>query len=141
MTGTFRTLNATLVDDAWLRIRRTVEMIAASAGATASIDINRELPITYNDPDLAAASLPTLVRVVGRDHVLQPNPVLAAEDFAFYQEKIPGLFIYLGLNDPKADPATVEDVHSPRFFIYEPALQVGVRTLSSLAIDFLLANR
>src|ERR1700677_5095058 len=63
MTGTFRTLNATLVDDAWLRIRRTVEMIAASAGATASIDINRELPITYNDPDLAAASLPTLVRV------------------------------------------------------------------------------
>jgi amidohydrolase len=141
MTGTFRTLNAKLVDDAWLRIRRTVEMIAASAGATATLDINRELPITYNDPDLAAASLPTLVRVVGRDHVMQPDPVLAAEDFAFYQQKIPGLFVYLGVNDPKADPATVEDVHSPRFFIYEPALQVGVRTLSSLAVDFLLANQ
>jgi amidohydrolase len=141
MTGTFRTLNAKLVDDAWVRIRRTVEMIAGSAGATANVEIVKELPITYNDPDLAAASLPTLARVVGREHVIQPDPVLAAEDFAFYQEKIPGLFVYLGVNDPKADPATVEDVHSPRFFVYEPALQVGVRTLSSLAVDFLLANQ
>jgi amidohydrolase len=72
---------------------------------------------------------------------VEPNPVLAAEDFSFYQERIPGLFIYLGVNDPKADQATIEDVHSPRFFIHEPALQIGVRTLSSLAIDFLLARR
>jgi len=141
MTGTFRTLNAKLVDDAWMRIRRTVEMIAQSAGASAQVDIVRELPITYNDPNLAASSLPTLVRIVGRDHIVQPDPVLAAEDFAFYQEKIPGLFVYLGVNDPKADPTTVEDVHSSRFFIDESALQVGVRTLSSLAVDFLVANR
>jgi amidohydrolase len=141
LTGTFRTLNAKLVDDAWARIRRTVEMIAASAGATATIDINHELPITYNDPDLAAASLPTLVRVVGRERIMQPDPVLAAEDFAFYQEKIPGLFVYLGVNDPGADPAGIEDVHSARFMVFEPALQVGVRTLSSLALDFLLAHQ
>jgi amidohydrolase len=141
MTGTFRTLNAKLVEDAWMRIRRTVEMVAGSAGAKADVEIVKELPITYNDPDLAAASFPTLVRVVGRDHIVQPDPVLAAEDFSFYQEKIPGLFIYLGVNDPKADPTTIEDVHSPRFFVYEPALQVGVRTLSSLAVDFLLANQ
>jgi amidohydrolase len=141
MTGTFRTLNAKLVDDAWMRIRRTVDMIAGSAGATASIDIVKELPITYNDLALTAASLPTLTRVVGADHIVQPDPVLAAEDFAFYQEKIPGLFIYLGVNDPLADPAQVEDVHSSRFMVHEPALQVGVRTLSSLAVDFLTANQ
>jgi amidohydrolase len=141
MTGTFRTLNAKLVDDAWMRIRRTVDMIAGSAGATASIDIVKELPITYNDPALTAASLPTLARVVGADHLVQPDPVLAAEDFAFYQEKIPGLFIYLGVNDPSADPAHVEDVHSSRFMVHEPALQVGVRTLSSLAVDYLTANQ
>ena len=96
MTGTFRTLNAKLVDDAWMRIHRTVEMIAQSAGATAQVDIVRELPVTYNDPDLAAASLPTLVRVVGRERVVHPDPVLAAEDFAFYQEKIPGSFCLPG---------------------------------------------
>ncbi len=141
MTGTFRTLNAKLVDDAWMRIRRTVDMIAGSAGATASIDIVKELPITYNDPALTAASLPTLARVVGADHIVQPDPVLAAEDFAFYQEKIPGLFIYLGVNDPSADPAHVEDVHSSRFLVHEPALQVGVRTLSTLAVDYLTANQ
>jgi amidohydrolase len=141
MTGTFRTLNAKLVDHAWMRIRRTVDMIAGSAGATASIDIVKELPITYNDPALTAASLPILARVVGSDHIVQPDPVLAAEDFAFYQEKIPGLFIYLGVNDPSADPAHVEDVHSSRFLVHEPALEVGVRTLSTLAVDFLMANQ
>lgn len=70
-------------------IRRTVEMVAGSAGATATINVVKELPITYNDQDLAAASPPTLVRIVGRGSVLNPDPELAAEDFAFYQEKIP----------------------------------------------------
>ena len=141
MTGTFRTLNAKLVDEAWMRIRRTVDMIAGSAGATATVEIVKELPITYNDPGLTAASLPTLARIVGSDHIVQPDPVLAAEDFAFYQEKIPGLFIYLGVNDPTKDPALAEDVHSSRFLVDESALQVGVRSLSSLAVDFLMANQ
>ncbi|HUI60008.1 MAG TPA: amidohydrolase [Steroidobacteraceae bacterium] len=141
LTGTFRTLNAQAVDDAWRRIRRTVEMVAGSAGATATVDIVRELPITYNDPDLASASLPTLTRLLGSDNVQVPDPVLAAEDFAFYQEKIPGLFLYLGVRDPQADPASVEDVHSSRFMVFEPALNVGVRTLSSLAVDYLLAHQ
>jgi len=141
MTGTFRTLNAKLVDDAWMRIRRTVEMIAASAGATASVEMVKELPITYNDPALTAASLPTLVRVVGIDHIVEPDPVLAAEDFSFYQEKIPGLFIYLGVTDPAADATKAEDVHSSRFLVDESALKVGVRSLSSLAVDFLTAHQ
>lgn len=141
LTGTFRTLNAKLVDDAWRRIRRTVEMVAASAGATASVDLVKELPITYNDPDLAAASLPTLLRLVGKDNINTPDPVLAAEDFAFYQERIPGLFLYLGVGDPTADPASVEDVHSPRFAVNEAALKVGVRTMTSLAVDYLLAHQ
>lgn len=141
MTGTFRTLNAKLVEEAWLRIRRTVEMTAAGAGATADVEIIRELPITFNDPELTAASLPTLARVVGRDCIFEPDPVLAAEDFAFYQEKIPGLFLHLGVKDALGDPDNVEDVHSPRFVVDESALQVGVRTLSSLAIDFLMVRR
>ena len=141
MTGTFRTLNAKLVDDAWMRIRRTVEMIAASAGATASVEMVKELPITYNDPALTAASLPTLVRVVGSDHIVEPDPVLAAEDFSFYQEKIPGLFIWLGVTDPAADATKAEDVHSSRFLVDESALKVGVRSLSSLAVDFLTAHQ
>jgi amidohydrolase len=116
-------------------------MIAASAGATASVEMVKELPITYNDPALTAASLPTLVRVVGSDHIVEPDPVLAAEDFSFYQEKIPGLFIWLGVTDPAADATKAEDVHSSRFLVDESALKVGVRSLSSLAVDFLTAHQ
>lgn len=81
------------------------------------------------------------MRLVGKDNIQIPDPVLAAEDFAFHQERIPGLFLYLGVGDPKADPAAIEDVDSSRFDVYEPALKVGVRTMSSLAIDYLLAHQ
>jgi amidohydrolase len=140
MTGTFRTLDPRLVDDALARIQRTVDMIAQSAGTTATVEIVKELPVTFNDPALVAASLPTLARVVGSDHLVEATPVLAAEDFAFYQQEIPGFFFFLGVNDPSADPARVAEVHSSKFYIHEAALSVGVRSMSALAVDFLLAN-
>jgi hypothetical protein len=50
------------------------------------------------------------------------------------------LSVYLGDKDPKADSAAVEDVHSPRFYVYAAALKVGVHIMSSLAIDYILAT-
>jgi amidohydrolase len=140
LTGTFRTLNAALVDDALDRIRRTSEAIARSAGAKVTVDIVKELPITYNDPALTERMTPSLARLVGAEGLRIAPPVLAAEDFAFYQQKIPGLFFYLGISDPVADPLSVEPNHSPRFYIDERALAIGVRAMASLAVDYLTAN-
>jgi amidohydrolase len=63
-----------------------------------------------------------------------------AEDFALYQQKIPGLFVFLGIVPKGTDPATAPRNHSPAFFADEAALPLGVRTMASLALDWLTQN-
>jgi amidohydrolase len=63
--------------------------------------------------------------------------ITAAEDFALYQEEIPGLFFFLGIVPEGQDPAQAPANHSPYFFADEGALPVGVRALAHLAVDYL----
>jgi amidohydrolase len=90
----------------------------------------------FNDPALLTRMTPTITRVAGGK--INPNAVwMPSEDYALYQEKVPGLFLFLGINKPgvKADDAAAN--HSPFFFVNEDALPVGVKALAGLAFDYL----
>src|SRR5258705_10832163 len=137
MIGTIRAFDAAMRRDIWLRVRRTAESIAQSAGAAAVVTIDSGPPVTYNDPKLTERMAPTLRRVAGADRVGISEAKTTAEDFSRYQEKIPGLFFFLGVTPPGTDPRTAAPNHSPRFFVDEAALPVGVRALSHLAVDYL----
>jgi len=137
MIGTIRSFDAAMRRDIWARVRRTAEGIAQSAGATAVVTIDSGPPVTYNDPTLTERMAPTLRRVAGSDKVGISEAKTTAEDFSRYQEKIPGLFFFLGITPPGTDPHTAAPNHSPRFFVDEAALPVGVRALSHLAVDYL----
>lgn len=138
MQGTVRTFDEAMRSDIKDRIRRTAESIAASAGATATVDFGTgNNPVTYNDPDLTARSVPVLQRVAGGDRVRISQLSTPAEDFALYQKEIPGFFFFLGITPADRDPATVPRNHSPYFFADEGALPVGVRSLTALALNFL----
>jgi amidohydrolase len=137
LTGTLRALDSAMQEEIHRRVRRTAEGIAESAGASAAVSITRGNPVTYNDPDLAARMAPTLERVAGPGRVFEAPPVLGAEDFSRYQQVIPGLFFVLGSRPPGTPAAEVAGNHSPRFFVDESALPLGVRALAHLAVDFL----
>ncbi len=137
MIGTIRSFDAAMRRDIWMRVRRTAEGIAQSAGATAIVTIDSGAPVTYNDPALTERMAPTLRRVAGQDHVGISEAKTTAEDFSRYQEKVPGLFFFLGVTPPGTDPRNAAPNHSPRFFVDEAALPVGVRALSHLAVDYL----
>lgn len=137
LLGTVRALDRQMHQDFRERIRRTAKDIAESAGATAEVHIEELIPITYNDPDLTRRMLPTLRRTAGEANVVEAIPVLGGEDFAYYQEKIPGVFVWLGVRTKGAPRADFAPNHSPRFRMDEAALRVGVRTLANLAIDYL----
>ena len=64
-----------------------------------------------------------------------------AEDFSYYQQKVPGLFVFVGSTPAGVDPATAPRNHSPKFVADEGALPLSVRLLTNLAIDFLTAGR
>jgi amidohydrolase len=137
MEGTIRALDRTMQLDLHARVRRTAELVAESAGATAQVSIDVDTaPILFNDPDLTERMVPTLRRVAGaRLNVARPRTL--AEDFSKFQQKVPGMYFYLGVNRPGVDPATVAENHSPLFHVDEDALPVGVRAMASLAVDFL----
>jgi amidohydrolase len=137
LDGTIRTFDPAVQKDVHERIRRTAEMIAQSAGATAQVTITTGPPVTYNDPRLTERMIPTLKRVAGAEAVSIAVPTTTAEDFSKYQQQIPGLFFFLGVTPEGQDPAAAAANHSPRFFADEAALKVGMRALANLAVDYL----
>ena len=139
MMGTVRNLSKEDEQMFIERIKTIVTKTAEAAGATAEVKIpfSVHYPVTYNDPDLTARMLPTLQAVAGADNVLLRPAVTGAEDFSFYQEKAPGLFIFLGGMPKGQDPIKAPSHHTPDFFIDESGFTLGVKTLADLAIDYL----
>ena len=140
MLGTIRSLDAKMRDDIHARIERTAKDIAQAGGATADVTITTGYPITYNDPTLTQKMVPTLERVAGVKNVSVVNPTLGAEDFSFYQEKVPGLFFWLGTRPANQTAEEAASNHSPLFYVDESGLALGVRAMSHVAVDYLTAK-
>ena len=138
MIGTLRTYDKPMRELLVDRIKRTATMIAQSAGASAEVSFGQGLPVTYNDPALTARMDATLRRVAGAKAVPDMNPVTPSEDFSFFQEKVPGVFFFLGVTPAGTPPSDVFANHSPRFFADESALIMGVRAMSNMAVDYLM---
>src|SRR5688572_4893323 len=141
MIGTIRTLDTLHQNDIHARIKRTVEKVAESAGATAAVTITKGYPVTYNDPALTARMVPTLRRAARDGKAAVLPPVTGAEDFSYFQQKIPGLYFFLGVTPDGTNPATAPKNHSPLFFADEKGLPVGVRALTQLTLDYMAGTR
>jgi amidohydrolase len=139
LVGTIRTFDETMRDDIHARVRRIAESIATAHGAQARVALERGYPVTANDAALVARMQPTLERVApGR--VSQARKVTGAEDFSFYAQKVPGMFVFLGVT-PKDQVKDAASNHSPLFFVDESALPTGARILANLALDYLSQGR
>jgi amidohydrolase len=137
MLGTVRTFNEEMRADIHDRIRKTVELIAQSAGATAQVHFDNAYPVTVNDIPLTERMVPTLERVAGKDKVFVGQKITGYEDFSYYQQKIPGFFYFIGITPAGVDRKQSAPNHSPRFFVDESALLLGVRSLANLTLDYM----
>ena len=141
MTGTIRTFDPDMRLAIHAKIRQVAESVAASFGAKASVDISPGVPVTYNDPGLTEAMLPTLHKVYGKDRVILAPLVTGAEDFSFYQEEVPGFFFFIGGRPADVPQEQAIPNHSPLFDADEGALLFGVKAMSQLAVDYLAEHR
>jgi len=140
MVGTIRTLDTGMQDKIHADIRRTATRIAESMGATAEVEIDRGYPVTDNDPALTEQMAPTLERMAGADNVEVINPITGAEDFSYFQREVPGLYFFVGGMPKGMDPADAAPHHTPDFYIDESGMQLGVRALTALTIDYMNAH-
>ena len=121
-------------------MKRTAEKIAEAAGATAEVTFERRLPGHLQRPRLTERCRPPLQRVAAAGRFNPRGRVTTtSEDFSLFQEKVPGVFFFLGVTPDGRDPATAAANHSPRFYADEAALVTGIRALASLAVDYLSA--
>ena len=137
LLGTIRTFDPAMRKEVAMRIRRTAEQIAAASGATAVVDVQERTPVTSNDPALTERMVATLRRVAGPERVTLARPVTGAEDFGYFAEQVPGLFVFLGVRPPGSPESAFVSNHSPKFFADERAMPNGVKALVLLATDFL----
>jgi len=137
MTGTLRTLSPAVRAQAKALLQELLEGVARTNGATAELafQANAAYPATVNDPALVAATQPTLRRLLGPRLVTDARPVMGAEDFSFYQQRIPGAYLWLGVTNPAR--GITAGVHTADFDLDEAALVVGVRTMSGVLLDYL----
>ena len=135
LEGTIRTFDAKTRVDIHKRIKQTATNIAEAAGATADVVIDQGYGVTRNDPGLFRQMTPTLERVAG-DRFIEASQTTTAEDFSYFANEVPGLFLFLGVAPD--DPSLIYPNHSPRFYADERALPVGVEALTSLTLDYML---
>ena len=139
LEGTLRALTPATRELLRERVRGVATQIAAAMGATAEVTVPDGMgyPVTFNDPELTARMLPSLQRAAGADRVVLRPAVTGAEDFSFFAERAPGLFVFLGGRDPALPEAQAPDHHTPEFQIDDRGLDVGVRVMAQLALDYL----
>ena len=137
MRGTIRTFDEAMRDEVHERVTTLAEAVARGSRAGCKVCIEKNYPVTVNDPALTALMLPTLQRVAGAEQVQNVPKVTGSEDFSYFQRLVPGLFFFVGVTPPGQDPAKAAPNHSPRFAVDENALRLGLRSLLHLSCDFL----
>lgn len=134
MAGTIRTLDTEMQKQVHANIRSTVKSIAESMGATATVTIDTKTPVTFNTPDLVRKMLPSLEKSAGKSNVILGEWVTGAEDFAFFGEKAPSFYFWVG-GMPK-DSKSSAPHHTPDFFIDDSRLDVGIKAFCNIVFDY-----
>ena len=137
LSGTIRTYDAKTRNLIHRLVREVATSVGGSLGAEVEVTIDPGVPVTYNDPDLTAAMVPTLARVYGKDNLSVAERVTGAEDFSFFQQEIPGFYFFVGARPAHVPAEDAVPNHSPYFDADEDALLPGVRAMASLAYDYL----
>ena len=136
MSGTIRTYDEGVRQKVRDDLTLSAEKIAESAGARAEVSIEPMYSTTINNAELTERMAPVLERAADGNIATAELPG-AAEDFSFFAQQAPGLYVFLGITPEGQDPATAAPNHNPEFFVDESALVVGTRTMAMLAVNFL----
>ena len=136
MVGTIRTLNKAAREHIYESLPRKVNAIAQSMGAEAelTLPLDYSYPITYNDPELTAQMLPTIQRTAGIQNTLLSKPVTGAEDFSFFQEQVPGLYVWVGGKPLDVSEEDSPAHHTPEFYVDDSGMKLGVKLLTNFTL-------
>ena len=131
MGGTFRCFDADLREQLLVSLVRTAEGIASSLRCTARVTSEFLTPPVLNDPAMTAVAREVAAEIVGAERVIQPDPLTGSDDVAYFWQKVPGCYAFIGSARPEWSPAPAH--HNAKFDIDESAMQIGAEFLVQAA--------
>jgi amidohydrolase len=135
LQGTIRAYRDELMREMERRVEEVATGVARALRAEARFDVHMRYPPTVNDPAMAELLAGAARAVLGSAAVLEAEPEMAAEDFSFVLQRVPGAMLRLGVRSPEwPEP---RPVHTARFDLDESALPIGVAVMARVALEFL----
>lgn len=139
LQGTLRTFDAGMRQQAIDNLKSIAEHIAAANGATVEeqIPVGDSNPVLVNDPVLAARVRSSIGKAIGHQHVIEAKPWMASEDFAYFARAVPSVYFFVGSTPVGQDASKAPSNHSPKFFLDEGALKIGMEAMLQASLDYL----
>ena len=141
MLGTIRTLDSEMRKTVLKRLEEIVNNVSKANNAKSKITYLVSYPITFNDPELYNEMLPSLERAIGQQNVNFMDAVTGAEDFSYFQEKVPGLYFFIGGTKIGEDPKLAAPHHTPDFYVDDSSMLTGLKSMTTLTLDYLNNNK
>ncbi|MCP4727662.1 MAG: amidohydrolase, partial [bacterium] len=138
LEGTVRTYDPDIRKAIKRRITEIVDGVTKSAGATYDINYSGGGSSVFNNVELVNNTLPIMRKVLGNENVIETPPQMTGEDFSVYANIIPGFFYWLGVNNPEYPSGAL---HNPTYRADDSSIEVGMRLMSNVLLDFLRSNR
>jgi amidohydrolase len=133
LIGTVRTFSKETADIISRRMDQILKGITTGAGASYSFQFNEGYPAVVNDENCTEKLLDAAKKLIGEKNIIQmEKPLMAGEDFAFYQQVFPGAFFFLGSGSDEADSKW--SWHHPRYNIDEKAFLTGAALMAGLVL-------
>jgi len=131
--GTIRAYDAEVMQRLEARVEETAKGVAAALRARAEVEIHMHYPPVVNDEAMAELA-GGAIRKLGLN-VAVGSPIMAAEDFSYVLQRVPGAMVQLGVRDP-AWPEP-KPVHTAQFDLDEEALPLGAAVYAAMALEYL----
>jgi amidohydrolase len=127
MTGTLRCFDAGLREQLLAALRRTAEGVAAALRCTATVRNEFLTPAVINAQPMTAIARSVAADIVGTDHLIVPDPLTGSDDVAYFWQKAPGCYAFIGSAKPEWSSAPAG--HNAKFDIDESAMAIGAEFL------------
>lgn len=140
LEGDVRYMNTENRDKMDAEIHRIVAGMEAMFGVTLELTYTNDYPPLYNDPAVTEQVVASLQKGVGEylTGISEYDMLSGSEDFAYYLQKIPGVFFYIGAKPKNTSNAYFN--HHPKFDIDEDALLVAAKSVADVVLDYYKLN-
>lgn len=134
--GTIRSHSPELRDYLPKRMKEILDGVTTAMRGNYEFNLMQRFPVTINDEGMTKFAVQVAKDLLGEDKVSQMKAMMGSEDFSYYLQKIPGTFVFLGVENK--EKGITYPQHHPKYDLDEDVLPIGTALHMAVALEYLL---